>query len=278
MQESAEGSAADMLVATAQLSAGMDVDANLRQIRALTEKAAHTGARVVAFPEAAMYDWTASAADTTAIATEHGQYFTDEVCRIAGDSEITVIVGGFVKGDSDKPFNRLIVADPHGDMVGTYDKLHLYDAFSFRESDKVQPGPLKEDFSELCILDVGGFKLGLLNCYDLRFPEMGRALAHAGADALVVSSAWVAGPHKEMHWEILLRARAIENTCYVLASSQPPPGSVGLSMIIDPFGLVAATCIETEGVTTSRISRSRLDEVREIVPSSKQGRYAITQP
>lgn len=265
----------DYVIAAAQFASVADVQANLTKIEELSRRAAKSGADIVVFPEAAMYDWNSSGSEIAAAAHASGDLFTTELLRIATEQHITVIAGAFVTGPGERPLNRLIAASPDGHVVGTYDKVHLYDAFSYRESEKVEAGAVDEGMSELCVVQVGPIKLGLMNCYDLRFPEMARALIDAGANVIAVSSAWVSGPHKEMHWETLLRARAIENTCYVLGSSQPPPASVGLTMIVDPFGLVASTCTENEGIVTSQISLSRLDEVRKIIPSLEHRRYAV---
>jgi deaminated glutathione amidase len=105
---------------------------------------------------------------------------------------------------------------------------------------------------------------------------MARALVDAGADTLAVPAAWVAGEHKVDHWQTLLRARAIENTCYVLGANQPPPASAGLSMILDPMGLAAATCLGTEGIALHRLQQSHLRRVRETVPSLQHRRYRVT--
>src|SRR5699024_8164903 len=104
--------------------------------------------------------------------------------------------------------NMLTAVDANGNSLGQYQKLHLYDAFHYKESSKSEPATLKPGYGELVSFDVASFKFGLVNCYDLRFPEMARALVTRGVDVLLVSSAWVPGPLKEFHWEILLKARA----------------------------------------------------------------------
>lgn len=261
--------------AVAQFSAGEDVAENLRRMEELTATAAEQGATLVVFPEASMFAWNASAEELKAAASR-GEEFIAGVAKIALRAEVTVIAGMFFDAGETRPRNRLIVVGPDGSVRATYDKVHLFDAFSWRESDKVTPAEVRDDLSELCTVEVGGFTLGLLNCYDLRFPEMARALVERGADVLTVSAAWVAGPYKEMHWDVLLRARAIENTCYVLGSSQPPPLSAGLSTIVDPLGVNAATCVAGEGVAVHRLDRRHLRHVRETVPSIRHRRYRIT--
>ncbi|MGI8721641.1 MAG: carbon-nitrogen hydrolase family protein [Geodermatophilaceae bacterium] len=264
-----------LTVAVAQFLAGTDVEKNLRRVEELTAQAAARGAQLVVFPEASMYSWEASAEDLAEAAHSSGPAFLEGVSAAAVRHGVTVVVGTFEPRPDAQPYNRLVVVAPDGSVRGCYDKVHLYDAFSWQESDKISAGTTYPDGSELCTLPVGGFTIGLLNCYDLRFPEMARALAERGADVIVVSSAWVAGPYKEMHWETLLRSRAIENTSYVVASDQPPPASVGLSMIIDPFGLVVATCPTSEGLALHELDPAHLREVRQTVPSLSNRRYRV---
>lgn len=260
-------------VAAAQFAAGRDVDNNLLRIESLVARAAASAARLVVLPEASMYAWDASAQELASAASALETTFREGLTKIARRHGVVLVAGAFALGEGDsRPYNRLLVVGRDGSDA-TYDKVHLYDAFDYRESERVRPGPVCPDGSELVTIDVDGFTVGLLNCYDLRFPEQARRLVERGADLLVVSSAWVAGPRKELHWELLLRARAVENTCYVLASSQPPPTSVGLSMAVDPMGLVMNTCVEDEGVITASLSSQHLNEVRRVVPCLANRRY-----
>lgn len=264
-----------LTAAVAQFLATDDVEKNLRRIDELTAQAADRGARLVVFPEAAMYPWDVSAEGLAEAARTSARQFADGLATVAAEHEVTLVAGMFEPRTEAAPYNRMLAVGPNGAVRGSYDKVHLYDAFSWRESDKVSPGPTREDGSELCTLPLGPFTIGLLNCYDLRFPEQARLLAERGADVLVVSSAWVAGPFKEMHWETLLRARAIENTSYVLAADQPPPASVGLSMIVDPFGIIAGGCPTREGVAVHELDAAHVREVRETVPSLSDRRYRV---
>jgi predicted amidohydrolase len=264
-----------LTVAVGQFLAGSDVEKNLRRVDELTARAADRGAELVVFPEASMFAWDVSAAELTEAAHAEAATFVDGLSAVASRHGVTLVAGIFEPRADAQPYNRMVVVGPYGGVRGSYDKLHLYDAFSWQESAKVSAGETRPDGSELCVLRVGGFTIGLLNCYDLRFPELARALVDQGADVLVVSSAWVAGPHKEAHWETLLRARAIENTSYVLAADQPPPASVGLSMIIDPFGLIAATCPTIEGIAVHELDAAHLRDVRQIVPSVSSRRYRV---
>jgi deaminated glutathione amidase len=263
-----------LTAAALQFAAGTDVEKNLSCIADLVAEAAASGAELVVLPEAAMYAWDAPADDLAAAAHTWGAAFVTAIVELAKTHGLVIVAGLFAPAaDDDRPYNRLVVAGPHG-VQDTYDKVHLYDAFAYAESQRVRPGAIHPDGSELVTVQVSGFTVGLLNCYDLRFPEMARALVDRGADVLAVSSAWVAGPHKEMHWELLLRSRAIENTCYVLAACQPPPTSTGLSMAIDPMGLVMSTCTRTEGVVAAKLSQQHLADVRSVLPCLDNRRYS----
>ncbi len=171
--------------------------------------------------------------------------------------------------DSDRPYNTLVAVDGGG-VRAAYRKTHLYDAFGYRESDRLSAGPV-----EPVTVDVGGVRLGLMTCYDLRFPELSRLLVDAGAEVLVVPAAWLRGPHKEDHWSTLLRARAIENTAYVVAAAQPGRAYCGHSMLVDPFGVVVAALGEQEGVTVGEVDVKRLHQVREVNPALTHRRFAV---
>lgn len=256
-----------LTVAAVQFAAGTDIKANTTRIAELVEDAAGRGAELVVLPEAAMYDWTAKGEDLAVAARDAQQTFLASLTSLTRRLGITVVAGTYAESpNAERPYNRLVIVSPEG-VGGHYDKLHLYDAFSYQESANVSPGIITEDGSELVSFLVGSFTVGLLNCYDIRFPEMARALVDRGADLLVVSSAWASGPLKELHWETLLRARAIENTCYVVAACQSPPLSTGLSTVISPLGVSIATCAEDEGVILADLLPSHITHARDVVPS-----------
>jgi predicted amidohydrolase len=266
---------AAVTVAVVQFEALADVPSNLATIERLSAQAAAQGATVALFPEASMYAFNASAEEIAEAARKSGRYFETEVQAIAERHGITLVVGLYSPGSGRLARNTFIVAGADGRELGRYEKLHLYDAFNFRESDKNERAPLLDCFRELCTFEAGGLRFGILNCYDLRFPEMARALVDQGADVLLVGSGWISGPLKELHWETLLRARAIENTCFVAAACQPPPVSVGLSMIIDPNGLVTATVPGDEGISVATLRSERLASVRAVLPCLEHRRYAV---
>jgi deaminated glutathione amidase len=149
-----------------------------------------------------------------------------------------------------------------GGAVADYRKIHLYDSFGYRESDVLAAGKLTPVTFELA-----GFTVGVMTCYDLRFPELGRRLVDAGADVLVVPSAWVAGPRKVEHWTTLLRARAIENTVYVVGVGQPGPRYTGHSMVVDPLGDVVASTGDGPAVVRAELDPAAVLRARETNPS-----------
>lgn len=168
--------------------------------------------------------------------------------------------------------NAVVAIDAHGEIVGTYRKVHLYDAFGARESDRLEAGP--PDAPPL-VLDVGGLRFGVLTCYDLRFPESARRVVDAGADVLVVPAAWASGELKAMHWRALAVARAIENTAVVIGVGQAGPGVVGRSLVVGPDGVVGLELDERPDVRTVDVDGAGLAAVRARNPSLANRRYAV---
>ncbi|MEO9338732.1 carbon-nitrogen hydrolase family protein [Mesorhizobium sp. SB112] len=264
-------------VAVAQLVGGPDVESNLQAVEAMSVEAAQRGADIVVFPEATMFDFTATAERIAEAALLHALRFEDRVQAIAAANSIAVVVGTYAVGTGTLARNMMLAFGPDGAPLGRYQKLHLYDAFHYKESEKNEPAPLQPDFGELVTFDHAGFRFGLLNCYDLRFPEMTRLLVDRGAEILLVASGWVAGPLKEYHWETLLKARAIESTAFVAASCQPAPLSVGLSMIVDPNGIPIASVPEGTGLAIAQLDGTRIQAVRDVLPCLEHRRYVIRQ-
>jgi predicted amidohydrolase len=163
--------------------------------------------------------------------------------------------------DPDRPYNTLVVVDGGG-LRASYRKIHLYDSFGFKESDRLLAGP-RTPLS----LEVAGVQVGLITCYDLRFPELPRALSRDGVQLMVVPSAWVAGPRKVQHWRTLVAARAIENVSYVAAVGQPAPRYTGHSMLVDPRGDVVVEAGDHDEVLVGEMSTGLLEEARAENPS-----------
>jgi deaminated glutathione amidase len=189
--------------------------------------------------------------------------FVSRLAELAAEQDLTVVAGMFEVGeDPDRPFNTLVAVGPEG-LRASYRKIHLYDSFGYKESEALSAGPL-----EPVVVDVAGWSVGLMTCYDLRFPEMARALVDRGAELLLVPAAWVAGERKVDHWRTLLAARAIENTVFVAAAAQPPPRYCGNSMVVAPNGDVLAELGEGDGVSAvARLDRELLEKTRSANPS-----------
>jgi deaminated glutathione amidase len=175
----------------------------------------------------------------------------------------TWVAGMFERGeDPERPFNTLVVVDPTG-LRASYRKVHLYDSFGYRESDRLLPGPRSPR-----TVEVSGTTVGMMTCYDLRFPELARELSRAGAELLVVPSAWVAGPRKLAHWRTLVTARAVENVSWVAAVGQSGPRYTGHSLLVDPRGDVAAAASGPQDeIVVGDVDLQLLAEAREENPS-----------
>ncbi len=221
-------------------------------------------AELIVFPEAFARDFGRAGSPLGEFAEPVSGAFGSAVASIAASRGAVVLAGMFEPSDDPaKPFNTLVAGglDRSG-PVAAYRKIHLYDSFGYRESDSLTGGPATP-----AIVDVAGVPTGLMTCYDLRFPELARALVTAGAELLVVPTAWVAGERKVDHWRTLVRARAIENTVYVVACGQPAPRYSGHSLIVDPLGDVLAEAGEGEETVGARLTRACLEEARSVNPS-----------
>ncbi|MEV6113897.1 carbon-nitrogen hydrolase family protein [Streptomyces sp. NPDC052109] len=224
-----------MRIALSQLTTGPDPDKNLRLIEEWTQRAADSGARVVVFPEASMACFGTPLAP---LAEPLDGPWADEVRRIARTTGTVVVAGMFTPAPEGRVANTLLATGP--EVEASYDKIHLYDAFGYRESDTVAAGTAPR------VINVDGVRLGLATCYDVRFPEMFRAHADAGAVATLLAASWGAGPGKLQQWELLVRARALDATLWIAAVDQAAPGSepasaptgIGHSRVAGPDGTV----------------------------------------
>lgn len=218
------------------------------------------GTDLTVLPEAFARDFGEAGSDISAYAEPVTGPFVTEVERVAKERDTTVVAGMFESGDDPaRPFNTLVV---RGAAHADYRKIHLYDSFGYRESDRLTAGDLAP-----VLVEVAGVRVGLMTCYDLRFPELARLLVAEGADVLVVPAAWVAGPRKVDHWRTLVRARAIENTAYVVAAGQPSPRYTGHSMVVDPLGDVLAEAGEGPETLRAVVDPDVVAEARRTNPS-----------
>lgn len=266
------GNEGDVRVAVAQFAPAADEQANLAEIGALTARASAAGADVVVFPEYSSYFTDPFDATLAIHAQSLDGPFVREL-RLRAEEFGVTIVAGLLEEASDPALvrNTVVAVDATG-VRAVYRKIHLYDAFGQRESDWVEAGTtgVAETF------DVRGLRFGLMTCYDLRFPEVGRVLADAGAEVFAIPAEWVRGPLKELHWQTLLQARAIENTVFVAAADHPPPLGVGNSAIVDPQGVVRASIGTGTGIAVTDLERAQLERVRRINPALALRRYGVS--
>lgn len=173
------------------------------------------------------------------------------------------VAGAFLeRGPKPRVYNTTALIAPGGKLMGIYRKTHLFDAYGYRESDLVAPGELLSD-----VFDLGGVKVGFAVCFELRFPEVFRELALAGAHLVAVPAAWYAGPLKEETLHILARARAVENGVYVAVSALYGQRFTGRSLVVNPFGVVEAELGAGERYREVAIDLSLVEEARRIVPT-----------
>ncbi|MBL0728672.1 carbon-nitrogen hydrolase family protein [Piscinibacter sp. HJYY11] len=260
-----------MWIAALQTVATPSVDRNLDTARRLIAQAARDGAQLVVLPEYFCFMGHHDR-DKLALAETPGEGPIQAMLAETAKQHAVWVVGGTLplrSEQTDRVFNASCVYSPEGVLVARYDKLHLFRYDNGRES--YDEGRVLQAGSAPVACDVGGRRLGLSVCYDLRFPELYRALMTPPCDLIAVPSAFTYTTGRA-HWEVLLRARAIENQCYVIAAAQ---GGVhengrrtwGHSLVVDPWGEVVAVVEEGEGVAMAELDPKRLAEVRAQLPA-----------
>jgi predicted amidohydrolase len=262
----------EVKISIGQVTATIDKLENIRGIESATREASAAGAGLVVFPEVSMFKQVVTDSDLVKAGEPLNGPFVTALRRIAIDNNISIIAGMSESiPDEERVYNTIVVVSSTGSLLGSYRKVHLYDAFGATESDLVRPGEMDQKF----VFEIDGFKFGIMTCYDVRFPETARNLMDRGADVLVIPTAWAPGVLKEMQWETLVRARAIENTVYVVAVDIAPPDCPGDSMIVDPMGVIIARAPETVAVITADVSKERTAKVREKNPSLANRRFKV---
>jgi predicted amidohydrolase len=252
----------ELRVAAVQLASGPEPEENVERAMVLVRRAASEGARYVQLPE--YFNYRGPTERYRSVAESVPGATTVRLSALARELGITLHVGSLFEqaAELEKSFNTSVVISPSGDIVATYRKVHLFDVnvpggIEHRESKNIAPG------DRLVVADVEGFVLGMSVCFDVRFPELYRALCLAGATVLAVPSSFAVATGR-VHWATLLRARAIENEAYVIAAAQAGTTSGGVSsyghsMIIDPWGeVLAESTLDGEDVLVTAID---LDEV-----------------
>lgn len=196
-----------------------------------------------------------------------GPFMTQLLAATRGQSIIVMLTIHTPTGTG-RVYN-VLAALRDGAVIAQYRKLHLYDAFSMKESTNVVPG---DEVPPL--VEVAGLKVGLMTCYDVRFPELARRLANDGADLFVLPAAWVKGPLKEHHWEVLVTARALENTAYIVAVGECGERNIGASMVVDPLGVITTRAGEAPALLIAEIDPARIAYARATLPALANRRFA----
>jgi len=261
-----------MRVAVVQVSSSTDSTAN-RDLVASALAALEPDVDLVVLPEAVMHDFGSPDHDLAAAAESLDGPFVAMIAEHATRLGATIVAGMFERSPDSghanlgRPFNTLVAVAPDGSVAASYRKIHLYDSFGYRESDRLAAGELAPT-----VLDVAGLRVGLMTCYDLRFPELGRALVDAGADIFAVPAAWVAGEGKLEHWRTLVTARAIENTVAVVAAAQSGERYTGHSLIVGADGSRLEEAGEGAAVLRAELTAGAIAQARDINPSLQNRR------
>jgi deaminated glutathione amidase len=258
--------AAVMRVALCQLPISSEPAVNLGRVAEALTGAARQGAALAVFPEGTQARFSA---DLRAAAEPVDGPFCAGLSEAARASGVAVVAGVFEPAPDGRVYNTTVAFDADGRPAGAYRKIHLFDALGYSESALVAPG------GEAVVADLAGLRVGFMTCYDVRFPELARALTARGADLIVIPAAWAAGLFKEEHWVTLVRARAIENTVWVVAAGQVPdpaepatsaPTGIGRSMLVDPMGTVRLDLGSRPGMAVGDVDRELTMQVRADLP------------
>jgi predicted amidohydrolase len=278
MTASTDDPTASLVVAAAQLSSQESVAENLRQAGEVVARAARAGARLVVLPE--NFAFMGSEEDKR----RHAERLADPSAPIqsalremARREGVTLVGGGFPErsADPERPYNTSLVLDARGEIAASYRKIHLFDV-DLRGHGAISESAATLGGKDVVVTPIGGFQVGLSICYDVRFPELYRALVERGAEIITVPAAFTLYTGKD-HWHVLLRARAIEAQCYVIAAAQwgkHPQGraTFGHALVVDPWGTVIAEASDRVGFALATIERAFLEEVRARVPSLRHRR------
>lgn len=256
-----------MKIALGQFAVAPDWNTNLEQCVALIGRSVAEEAKLLVLPESIIAaDMNDPGITVRTAQPLDGPFVTGLVAALAG-TELTVICCVATPAEQQMTHNCQIAINASG-VIACYCKLHLYDAFNMKESDTYLCG------AELPpILEIGNLRVGLMTCYDVRFPELARALAVRGADLLTCPAAWVRGPGKEWHWQVMVTARALENTCYVAAVGECGPRNIGCSMLVDPLGVAVARTGSEPDLLFAEVDPERIRATRKILPVLANRRF-----
>lgn len=257
-----------LLIGAAQLHSAHESSECAQQCLAVVAEAKAAGVDVLVLPESASS--RTDAPDATPQAQPIDGPFVSSIIQALHGSTMTVIAG-ITEQTADRPFNTVVALDASG-VRGVYRKLHLYDAAGIRESDTVRPGSEAPP-----VFIVNGFGIGIMTCYDIRFPETSRVLALRGADIIAVPTSWVRGPLKESHWLTFTSARALESTSYIVGAGQTGGSRIGRSVIVSPDGVAVAAAGAESTLLLARAYRDRITNARTVFPLLEQRRFDVVQ-
>ena len=267
-----------MRVAVCQMNPGEDVEANLRAAEELLAEAAEAGADLAGLPE--LFTYMGPAARHAEVAEPIPGPTSELLAEAARRHRMWILGGSIYEREGDRIYNTSLLFDRTGELAARYRKIHLFDVDlpgqpPIRESATFTPG------EQVVTADVEGVRVGLSICYDIRFPELYRMLVGQGAEVLLVPAAFTEVTGRD-HWEVLVRARAIEDQCFVVAPAQwgpwgPPEDDRrchGDSLIVDPWGRILARLEEGVGVAWADLDLEELRRVRERLPALRHRRLA----
>ena len=260
-----------MYVAVGQFAVTPEWEVNARKCLSLMAEARQKGASLLVLPEALLARDDNDPDLSVKSAQSLEGPFLNMLCQESAGNTMTTVFAVHVPSTPGRAINTLVVLRD-GAIIARYAKLHLYDAFSIQESRLVDPGDVIPP-----LLEIDGLKIGLMTCYDVRFPDLALNLALQGADVLVLPAAWVKGPLKEHHWATLLTARALDTTCYVVAAGECGNKNIGQSRVVDPLGITIAAAAEAPVLLLTEIISERIALARQQLPVLRNRRFAPPQ-
>ncbi|MFE4109240.1 deaminated glutathione amidase [Kosakonia sp. YIM B13611] len=257
-----------MIVAAGQFAVTPDWRTNAQTCVALMAQAAGRQASLLVLPEALLARDDADPHLSVKSAQRLDGGFLNLLRTESQRNMLTTVLTVHVPSTEGRAVNTLVVLRG-GEVIAQYAKLHLYDAFNMQESLRVDAG-----HNIPPLIEVEGMKVGLMTCYDLRFPELALSLALQGAELLVLPAAWVRGPLKEQHWATLLSARALDTTCYIVAAGECGNKNIGQSRVVDPQGATVAAAAEVPQLIFAEVTPERVAQTRDKLPVLRNRRFA----
>ncbi len=252
-------------IALTQLKPVYDKNESLKNIEYYSGIASENNSDLIVFPEYYMF-YSSNKSDIIDKSETLDGSYVNNIKKIAKNNNINIITG-INERDNNKLYDTAIYVNKDGELSGYYRKTHLYDAFNYRESDVYDYGD-----GPFNTFKIDNISLGILICYDVRFPELFRNYSLNGVDAVIIISGWFSGPVKEEQWLSLVSVRALENTVYIGTSNLIGGGFTGIASFVDPIGIITNRCAEDENIIYSTVDTERIKRVRKIMPLLNQRR------